>query len=456
VHVASSRLEIDLGSIERNLGVIRRVIAPAPNSPAPAHRPSVCAVLKQDAYGAGAIRVAKRLLAAGIDLFAVYNLDEARILADAIPAVPILVLMPIRGIDRHDPLYRHAIAGRIHLSVHSLDQFNAVQETAARIGSQVPVHVQVDTGLSRGGAMPGDSGEASLLIQRIVASPKVRLAGLMTHFASPCTDEDFTREQARLFRDFIESIRPVVKAASDQGLRAVQRMNELVVHAANSCATFRSRSYHGTMVRVGQCLYGYTGADAPERDHFEFRAEMDSLEPAIRWIAPIAHIQEIPAGWPVGYGSTWKAPKRADGRKTRIALVPVGYADGLPRTLGGRSNHSGINHAGVIGGPGSVAFTGRAYEDNAQSGGLAVAPSPHDTVFAPSPWTSPTSPMRISASLARAREDRSPPTRAAQKSSSTPATPTPAPTCQTSPTSPARSPTTSSAASRRESSVCTR
>jgi alanine racemase len=377
--VASSRLEIDLGSIERNLGVVRRTITPPPpaeNSTSHQHRPAICAVLKQDGYGAGAVRIAKRLIASGVEMLAVYALDEARALAEAIPTVPILILMPIRGLERHDPLYRHAIAGRLHFTVHSLDQFAAIQETAARLGTQVPVHLQADTGLSRAGAMVGEGNEAVLLLQRIVASPKVRLAGLMTHFASPCGDDEFTREQARLFRDFIESIRPIVKAAVDQGGRAVSRMNELVVHAANSCATFRSRSYHGTMVRVGQCMLGYVGADVHEREHFEFRNEMDSLEPAVRWIAPIAHIQEIPVGWPVGYGSTWKAPQRADGRATRIALIPVGYADGLPRTLGGRSQPSG-------GGPGCVGFTSRAYEDSTQTGGLTIAPTSRETVYAP-------------------------------------------------------------------------
>lgn len=376
--MASSRLEIDLGAIDRNLGVVRRTIGPAENAPSP-HRPAVCAVLKQDGYGAGAVRIAKRLVASGVEMLAVYALDEARALAEAIPTVPILILMPTRGLDRHDPLYRHAVAGRIHFSVHSLDQFASLNETAARLGAELPVHLQADTGLSRGGASVGDSNEALLLLQRIVASPRVRLAGLMTHFASPCCDDEFTREQARLFRDFIESIRPVVRAAVEQGGRAVARMNDLVVHAANSCATFRSRSYHGTMVRVGQCLLGYVGADVPQREHFEFRDEMESLEPSIRWIAPIAHVQEIPVGWPVGYGSTWRAPQRLDGRATRIALIPVGYADGLPRTLGGRSNLAG----GIGGGPGCVGFTGRLYDDTAQSGGMTIAPTASETIYAP-------------------------------------------------------------------------
>ncbi len=359
--MASSRLEVDLGAIERNLGVIRRVTTPEPDGSgkAPGHRVSVCAVLKQDGYGTGALRIGKRLAAAGVEMIAVYSLDEARAMAEGVPGVHILVLMPVYGVDRHDPLYRHMTAGRVHLAMHGLDQFGAVQEMAGRLGTQLPLHLQVDTGLSRGGAMPE---EAAMLLERVVASPKVRLGGLMTHFASPCCDEAFTREQARIFRDFVETIRPTIKAAVERGGSAAARMNEQsppLVHAANSCATFRSRGYHGSMVRVGQSVLGYVGDDVPEREPFEFRAQMESLEPSVRWVTGLAHVQEIPAGWPVGYGSTWRAPARADGRRTRIALIPVGYADGYPRSLGGRGQ----------GGPGWVGFTGRMYEKRATGEG---------------------------------------------------------------------------------------
>ena len=375
--MASSRLEIDLGSIERNLGVIRRVVAPSEPTPgsSPSPKVGVCAVLKQDGYGAGAVRIAKRLIASGpggstgVDMIAVYSLDEARAIAESIPTVNILILMPVLGIDRNDPLYRHAAQGRVHLTLHSLDQFNAIHDMAGRIGIQFPLHAQVDTGMSRGGATPE---LAVRLVEKILSAPRVRLAGLMTHFASPCCDERFTREQVKSFNAFIERIRPAVKAAVDLGGRPVARMGELKIHAANSCAMFRGRSFHGTMVRVGQCLLGYVGADINEREApaFEFRNQMDELEPSVRWVSSIAHISEIPAGWPVGYGSTWRAPARADGRKSRVALIPVGYADGLPRSLGGK-------HAG---GPGWVGLTGRAYDRRTLEADTDAA---LDTVWAP-------------------------------------------------------------------------
>ena len=106
------------------------------------------------------------------------------------------------------------------------------------------------------------------------------------------------------------------------------------------------------MVRVGQSLLGYGLADVPSTERLEFREQMESLEASVRWASSVVHVQEIPAGWPVGYGSTWRAPARADGRRSRIALIPVGYADGFPRSLGGHGN----------GGPGWIGLTGRLFE----------------------------------------------------------------------------------------------
>lgn len=355
--MATSRLEIDLSAVDRNLTLIRGVTGGGgPGS----GKVATCAVLKQDGYGLGAARLAKRLVGAGVEMLAVYTPDEARTLADAVGNVPILILMPVGNIDRMDPLYRHLTNGRIHLALHGEEQLAQLTEMSTRIGATVSMHVQVDTGLSRGGVMP-DAAHA--LVQKVVATPRAKLAGLMTHFASPCCDAEFTREQARLFRDFVEKLKPVLKAAvaAAAGTRSgasVVAPNELMLHAANSCAMFRARSYHGTMVRVGQALLGYALEDAPEGATFEFGQQAARLEPCVRWTSTIAHVSEIPSGWPVGYGSTWRAPWRPDGRKTRIAIIPVGYADGYPRSLGGRGS----------GGPGWVAITGRTWDKRVGGG----------------------------------------------------------------------------------------
>lgn len=375
--VPTSRLDIDLSRIERNLRLIRGVISNETEArrldPSPkggrGGKVGLCAVVKQDAYGAGAARIAKRLSAAGVEMFSVYTLEEARAVAEAVPTAPILILMPVFGLDRHDPLYRHMSTGRVHLTMHSVDQFNAVSEAAGRIGIALPVHVQVDTGLSRGGLIPEESSD---LLERVLSSQKLRLAGMMTHFASPCCDEAFTREQARLFREFVEQVKPAIKNAAGQSMRQGANIQDIALHAANSCATFRSRSLHGSMVRCGQSLLGYLMDDEDVPDEFEFAPQARALQPAIRWTSSLVHVASIPAGWSVGYGSTWRAPHRADGKATKIALVPVGYADGYPRSLGGRGG----------GGPGVVAITGKLWERKAPSESEKVEHAARGVAFA--------------------------------------------------------------------------
>ncbi len=358
--MSTSRLEIDLGAIERNFARVSRIVGSGADRTVGGA--GICAVLKQDAYGMGAARIAKRLAVAGAKMFAVYNLDEARGLYESIPEAPILVLMPVAGVDRTDPLYRAAASGRLHLVIHDLDQLAAVSDLAGRVGVSVPVHVQIDTGLSRGGERPET---AAKIIERVLASSRVRLSGMMTHFASPGDDPAATDEQWGMFRGLVDRVSPMLKNAAVNGHNpalvgprgAAGGLAELEIHASNSCGTFRSRRYHGTMVRIGEALFGMVGGAVWGKAgkglaDMEFGHEAERMEPAVRWTSTIAHIEEIPAGWPVGYGSTWRAPKRTDGRPTRIAMIPVGYADGYPRTLGG----------GPSGGPGMVGFTGRRWD----------------------------------------------------------------------------------------------
>lgn len=334
--MTTSRVEIDLAAIEHNTRVIRSILQPPPhpNTPPNTHAQSapagaqgaaggtqLCAIIKQDAYGLGAPRIARKLAALGADLLAVFCTAEARALADTPIRTPILVLMPVAEFDRKDPLYRLAVAGRLHLTLHSEAQALELASVASRVGVTFPVHVQVDTGMSRGGCLP-DAAEA--LIDLALSSPRFRLAGIMTHFSSPATDDEFTREQARLFRGFIERIKPRLTAAADR----LRGQAPVVVHAANSAAAFRSDSLHASMVRVGQALFGYVADTFTDREHVQFADAAASLRPALRWVSRIVHVQDVPAGWPVGYNRLFHTRK-----PSRIALVPVGYADGYPIAL---------------------------------------------------------------------------------------------------------------------------
>jgi alanine racemase len=338
--VPTSRLEIDLSAIQRNVGIIRQALEASGSAEgdgaaragsagsaeglgsggtggtALAGRPRIklCGVVKQEAYGLGAARVAKKLASLGVDALAVYCLDEAQALADLPITTPLLVLMPVRSIERHDPVYRLASRGRLHLTVHDLAQVNELAATASRLGSKVPVHVQLDTGMSRGGAM---AEEATAIVQAVASNPRLQLAGVMTHFSSPNSDEAYTREQAKAFRAWIETVKPILAATPG-----------VMIHAANTCGALRSRNLHASMVRVGQGLYGYGFESFTDPLAVEFAALGKQLQPAARWVSRIVHVHEVPKGWPVGYNRTFKASK-----PTRVALVPVGYADGYPLGL---------------------------------------------------------------------------------------------------------------------------
>ncbi|MGQ0627587.1 MAG: alanine racemase [Phycisphaerales bacterium] len=338
--MATSRIEIDLSAVGRNLAVMREVVEAGRSraAHAPGRTPvhvSICGVIKQDAYGLGAVRIAKKLTAHGIEMLAVYCTDEARALVDVPGETPVLVLMPVRRIERADPVYRLAVRDRLHLVVHDIEQARQLAECAAQLGVRLSVHVQLDTGMARGGAL---AAEATDLVMFIMASQRLRLAGVMTHFSSPASDEAYTREQAKMFRAWYESVRPMFSGP-------------VMVHAANTAAALRSSSLHAGMVRIGQGFWGFgaesiagSGASSAVSgaSGAEFAAQGARLEPVMRWVSRIVHIHEVPAGSPVGYGRTFVTE-----RPTRVALVPVGYADGYPVSL---SN------------VGKIALTGRSWD----------------------------------------------------------------------------------------------
>lgn len=341
--VPTSRIEIDLTAIGRNVGILRSVLdqpartaaadaaaaAAAPQPAAPAHRTALCGVIKQDAYGLGASRVMRKLDALGCEFVAVFSLDEARALADVPVTTPILVLMPVRAIERQDPVYRLAVRNRLHLVVHDLAQVTELASASSKLGVRIPVHVQLDTGMARGGAIDIDARQ---IVEEILRSPRLQLAGVMTHFSSPSNDDAFTRDQAKAFKGWIESIKPLI-TANGKGLH---------VHAANTAAALRSRSLHASMVRIGQGLYGFGGESFTDPLAVEFGAAAKQLGPAVRWLSKIVHIHEVPKNWPVGYGRTFKAA-----RPTKVAVVPIGYADGYP---------IGLSNVG------KVVLTGRPYD----------------------------------------------------------------------------------------------
>lgn len=311
----ASRIEVDLSALAANVRVVRGVVASragvvgGSGRPAPAAAPSLCAVLKADGYSLGAARLAKRLSTCGVDLFAVYTPEQARGIIDAAVSTPVLMLMPVHELDRSDALYRAASRGMLHFSIHDALTLSSLEGISDKLGMPISVHLDVDTGMSRGGAHPG---EALALVKRIAAHPRISLAGVFNHFASADASEEFTLAQSQLFSKWLAVAAPYIPT-------------ECFVHEANSFGVFRARGFHRSMVRVGLALLGMAQEEFRDPDHFEFAPEAGELTPVMRWMSRLVHVKRIDAGTPVGYGSTWRAA-----RDSRIGLVPVGYADGYP------------------------------------------------------------------------------------------------------------------------------
>ncbi len=309
----TSRIDVDLAAVEHNVGVVRRATRAGGGAAV-----GLCAVLKADGYGLGAVRLAKRLAIAGIDMAAVYTPDQARALLDAsLPgSMPIHVLMPVRELERADPLYRALLAGQVHLTLHDQDSFRAVAEIAQSLGLVIPVQVEVDTGMSRGGAL---ADEALAMIVRVSEHPRLKLAGVFTHCAAADSDPEQTRRQAAAFDDVIKRAGAAIPP-------------ECLIHQASTYGLFRSASLHRRMVRVGLALLGYGGEEFADPAGVGLIEHAKDLLPCVRWVSKIVHTKWIEAGTPVGYGCTWRAKRR-----TRLGLVPVGYADGYPRALSNKA-----------------------------------------------------------------------------------------------------------------------
>lgn len=317
------RLLISRRALLHNARVVRRQLAP---------HVRVCAIVKADAYGHGAAAVADTLcnftddLSAvdprpAADALAVASLDEAAAVSDVLSRgpddagaaeVPVIVLRPVENafVGRQRARLEEAVRAGWTLTLCSPAAADDLARIAQAAGRRAGVQVMVDTGMTRSGVAPHRLPD---LLHKIDARPSLRLAGLCTHFAS---GEDaagaFTAEQLARFD---EATHEVATPAKGRVMR----------HAANSGATFFAPASHLDMVRPGISLYGIDPTGKPSLDR--------PLRPAMKWTAPLVGVQDIAAGVAVGYGQGWRAARRS-----RIGLVPVGYADGYRRCFGGRAS----------------------------------------------------------------------------------------------------------------------
>ena len=254
---------------------------------------------KANAYGHGADIIAPAALRAGADRLAVAAVNEAVALRQAGLDAPILVLGYTPPDDAETLL-------ELSLTATVYDQRTALAfaDVAARQGKEMAVHLKVDTGMHRLGV---DHDAAFELCAQIDRNDHLQVEGIYTHFSTASqADQGYAREQLRRFNTLLARL-------SSAGCRPP------IAHAANSAATLTLPDAHLDAVRCGILLYGLSpGQECPAPPQ---------MRPVLSWKACIAQVRRLNAGEPVSYGNTWRAP-----HDCTVAVVPVGYADGFPRS----------------------------------------------------------------------------------------------------------------------------
>ncbi|KJX75715.1 alanine racemase [Mycobacterium lepromatosis] len=286
---------VDLGAIDYNVRVLREH----------AGRAQLMVVLKADAYGHGATQVALAALAAGAAELGVATVDEALALrADGISA-PVLAWLHPPGID-----FGPALLADVQIAVSSVRQLNELLDAVRRTGCTATVTVKADTGLNRNGVVTDQYPAMLTALQRAVVENAVRLRGLMSHLVyADQPDNPSNDVQGKRFAALLAQARA-------QGLRFE------VAHLSNSSATMCRPDLAYDLVRPGIAVYGLSPVPS--------RGDM-GLIPAMTVKCAVALVKSIRAGEGVSYGNDWIAQ-----HDTNLALLPVGYADGVFRSLGGR------------------------------------------------------------------------------------------------------------------------
>jgi alanine racemase len=296
--------DVDLDQFARNVDVIARSLPDGAR---------LVPVLKADAYGHGAVEVAKRLSVDRVAMIAVSLLEEALELRRAGIDLPLLVLGPV---TREQIVV--ALDDRITIGVIGPEELDDVCAIARE--RDVVIHLKLDSGMGRMGVL---ESELPGVIERIRATPRLRIDAIYTHFANADDAADpFTQIQIAHYDRMLGVLR---EAGIDAPLH----------HFANSAATLRGLVRPGDFARVGIAMYG------PE----PITMATGTIEPVLRWRTEILRLKELPAGHAIGYGTTFHTT-----RTSRIATLPVGYADGYDRLL---SNNAEVivrgNRAPVVG-----------------------------------------------------------------------------------------------------------
>jgi alanine racemase len=286
---------VDLGAVAHNVRVLREHAGNA----------QVMAVVKADGYGHGASRVARAALAAGAAELGVATVDEALALrADGITA-PVLAWLHPPGID-----FGPALLADVEIGVSSVRQLDELLDAARRTGRTATVTVKVDTGLNRNGVSAAHYPAMLTALRQAAAEDAIRLRAVMSHLVdADKPDSSINNIQAQRFNEMLAQ-------ADERGVRFE------VAHLSNSSATLARPDLNFDLVRPGIAVYGLSPVP---------RLGDMGLIPAMTVKCTVALVKAVRAGEGVSYGHTWTAPL-----DTTVALMPIGYADGVFRALGGR------------------------------------------------------------------------------------------------------------------------
>jgi alanine racemase len=290
--------EIDLDAIAFNVRAFKRHVG---------ERVEILAVVKANAYGHGAVHVARAALEAGATRLAVHRAIEGVELRRAGVAAPILVMGYTPPAPRAaEMIVRHDLTP----SLITREFAEALSAEATRAGKVIPLHVKVDTGMSRYGLMPE---EALDFVRGLASLPAVRLEGIFTHFATAdAADQTHVRRQLAVFLE-------VIRAVEEAGIHIPLR------HAANSAAAMKLAESHLDAVRLGVAMYGLNPSDEWPPT-FEIR-------PALALKSRVCRVCVLPPGSGISYGRTFITEQ-----ETPVALIPVGYGDGYHRILSNKGS----------------------------------------------------------------------------------------------------------------------
>jgi len=287
-HLRPTWIEIDLDAVAANVRLLKGMVGDGV---------TLMGVVKANAYGHGAVSVAMTALLNGAEYLAVANMAEALELREAGIDAPILVL-------GYTPDYAiwQAIRQNITVTLYDLKLARDYDRAAREIGGKVRVHVKIDTGMGRLGILPDD---AMAFFRHLPKLPHIEVEGIYTHFAMSDEISDFTEQQVQVFKGVINP----VKAAGFQFK---------YIHCSNSAAMLAHQQHAFNMVRAGVAMYGLSPSDAvliPK-----------TFRPVMTWKTVVASVKTLPPSHTVGYGNTYTTRN-----EERIAVIPVGYADGFRR-----------------------------------------------------------------------------------------------------------------------------